>query len=251
MDVLGTSVCAPVPIYAQSGEDRRNGVDKMILKSVDVLPHGLINSPAVFGENGDVFLDYVRWVRSRIDDLGADGYSPRLHFDVYGLLGAEMDGDVARMARLCERVATAADGLEVQLESPVYGHDVRSTADVLAGLRSELRRSGIPVQIVADDWCNSLDDIRRFGEVGAADMIQIKMPDLGAISNAVAAVHAARELDVGVFIGGSCTETDLTARASVQLAVAARAEQVLAKPGMGVDEAVAVTRNEMLRACMT
>ena len=54
----------------------------------------------------------------------------------------------------------------------------------------------------------------------------------------------------GVFVGGSCTETDLSARASVQLAVAAGADQVLAKPGMGVDEAVAITRNEMQRVCM-
>jgi methylaspartate ammonia-lyase len=34
----------PVPVFAQSGDDRYDNVDKMILKGVDVLPHGLINS---------------------------------------------------------------------------------------------------------------------------------------------------------------------------------------------------------------
>ncbi|TIP32443.1 MAG: methylaspartate ammonia-lyase, partial [Mesorhizobium sp.] len=33
-----------VPIYCQSGDAREINVDKMILKAVDVLPHGLINS---------------------------------------------------------------------------------------------------------------------------------------------------------------------------------------------------------------
>ena len=59
-----------------------------------------------------------------------------------------------------------------------------------------------------------------------------------------------RDAGADVFVGGSCTETDLSARASAQLAVAAGADQVLAKPGMGVDEALTITRNEMLRACM-
>ena len=34
-----------LPVFAQTGEDRRAGVDKMILKRVDSLPHGLINEP--------------------------------------------------------------------------------------------------------------------------------------------------------------------------------------------------------------
>ena len=33
-----------VPIFAQSGDDRYNNVDKMILKEVDALPHALINN---------------------------------------------------------------------------------------------------------------------------------------------------------------------------------------------------------------
>ena len=39
-------------MFAQTGEDRRASVDKMILKRVDSLPHGLINAPALVGEDG-------------------------------------------------------------------------------------------------------------------------------------------------------------------------------------------------------
>ena len=52
MESLGERALMPVPIYAQSGEERHTNVDKMILKDVDVLPHGLINSPTVFGTGG-------------------------------------------------------------------------------------------------------------------------------------------------------------------------------------------------------
>ena len=39
-------------MFAQTGEDRRAGVDKMVLKRVDSLPHGLINTPALVGTDG-------------------------------------------------------------------------------------------------------------------------------------------------------------------------------------------------------
>jgi methylaspartate ammonia-lyase len=249
-DLLATTRLEPVPIYAQSGEDRRRNVDKMILKTVDVLPHGLINSPEAFGTGGEAFLAYAGWVRSRVLELGGEGYRPTLHFDVYGMLGLDARGDTDAMTRFCERLVAVCQPFDVQLESPVYGSDVDATVRALCELRAMLAARDIPVPIVADDWCNTLCDITRFLDSGAADLIQIKMPDLGSLTNAVRAVQACRAAGASVFIGGSCSETDLSARASVQLAVAAGAEQVLAKPGMGVDEAVAITYNEMQRTCM-
>jgi methylaspartate ammonia-lyase len=251
LDLLGDRDLVPVPVYAQTGEDRRYNVDKMILKHVDVLPHGLINSPEAFGIDGEAFLEYAAWVRERVEHLGDDGYRPRLHFDVYGMLGIETSGDPSAMARFCERLVDTCRPYSVQLESPVYGADADSTVRALQGLRTALAAQGIPVSIVADDWCNTIGDITRFLDHGAADFIQIKLPDLGALTNAIDAVRACRAAGAAVFIGGSCSETDVSARASVQLAVAAGAEQVLAKPGMGVDEALTVTFNEMQRICMS
>ena len=51
-----------VPIYTQSGDSREVNVDKMILKRVDVLPHGLINTKEKFGEKGSAFREYVKWL---------------------------------------------------------------------------------------------------------------------------------------------------------------------------------------------
>ena len=250
MESLGERPLMPVPIYAQSGEERHTNVDKMILKDVDVLPHGLINSPAVFGPGGARFLTYAAWVRDRVPQLGRADYAPVLQFDVYGMLGAETGGDVSAMTSFCEALVEACHPYAVQLESPLYGSDGPGTVRALAELRAALARGGVAVGIVADDWCNTIADIGSFLDAGAADMVQIKMPDLGSITNAVEAIQACRSAGAGVFVGGSCVETDLSARASVQLAVAAGADQLLAKPGMGVDEAMTITRNEMTRVCM-
>jgi methylaspartate ammonia-lyase len=103
------------------------------------------------------------------------------------------------------------------------------------------------VQIVADEWANTLDDIRAFVEAQAADMIQIKMPDLGGVHNSVEAVLACKAGGVGAFLGGSCAETDLSARVTVHVALATQPSLMMAKPGMGVDEAMSLVQNEMTR----
>ena len=52
---------------------------------------------------------------------------------------------------------------------------------------------------------------------------------------------------VGAFLGGSCAETDLSARVAVHVALATRPDMIMAKPGMGVDEGITLVRNEMAR----
>ena len=48
-------------------------------------------------------------------------------------------------------------------------------------------------------------------------------------------------------MGGTCAETDVSARACTHVAMAVGATQVLAKPGMGVDEPLMIVDNEMAR----
>ena len=138
----------------------------------------------------------------------------------------------------------------MQLESPILGEDADSTLQALHQLRAALTRNDIPLTIVADDWCNTIEDITRFLDAGAADLIQIKTPDRGALTNAV---RAAAGLPCGrrrgvhrrILLRDRCERACERATRG-----GGGAEQVLAKPGMGVDEAVAITRNEMQRACM-
>lgn len=82
----GTSVSEkPIPIFAQSGDDRRLNADKMILKGADVLPHALINHVATkLGAKGEILAEYVGWLSKRIQALRiSPDYRPTLHIDVY------------------------------------------------------------------------------------------------------------------------------------------------------------------------
>jgi methylaspartate ammonia-lyase len=119
--------------------------------------------------------------------------------------------------------------------------------EALKTLRQYISFRNMAVQIVADEWANTVEDIQAFLEAEAADVIQIKMPDLGSVHNAVDAVLACKENGIGAFLGGSCAETDLASRVAAHVALATQPEMVMAKPGMGVDEAISIVGNEMTR----
>ena len=220
-------------MYAQTGEARYDNVDKMVLKQVDSLPHGLINTPALAAG----IVDYVRWVRDRVLQLRrSPGYAPILHFDVYGLLGAD--------PQVLFDMADAAEPFALRVEHPFDAGSRAAQIEGMAALRAEL---GGRVQLVADEWANTVDDIRAFNAAGAADVVQIKTPDLGVLHHTVDAILDCKAHDVVAHVGGSCAETERSAQVSAHVAIGADADQMLAKPGMGVDEGLSIVRNEMVR----
>lgn len=125
--------------------------------------------------------------------------------------------------------------------------DRETQMEALAGLSAELDRRGIDVELVADEWCNTLEDIKLFADHKAGHMIQIKTPDLGGINNTIEAVLYCKEKGIGAYQGGTCNETDRSAQVCVQCAMATQPAQILAKPGMGVDEGYMIVYNEMNR----
>jgi len=238
----------PVPLYAQTGDDRFVNADKMILRRVDVLPHGLFNSPGALGVRGELLEDYLRWLVDRIATLHPDGsYRPRLHVDTYGTVGLAFGGNLAAVAAYLARLGEIAAPFDLAVEHPVDagGRDQQLAAYVQ--LRAELRRLGSGVRIVVDEWCNTLDDVRAFVAAGAADVVHVKTPDLGSLSNTAEALLLVRDAGLEAYCGGTCNETDRSAQVSAHVAMACQASQVLARPGMGVDEGVMIVGNEMAR----
>ncbi|MDN5925501.1 MAG: methylaspartate ammonia-lyase [Hyphomicrobiales bacterium] len=238
---------AVVPIYAQSGDAREINVDKMILRGVDVLPHGLINSRAKFGADGQAFRDFVRWVGQRIRTIGVPGYNPILHFDVYGWIGLEIGLDPSHIAGFIASIADEVPGFLLHIECPADFGSLTAQVDGYGSIVEAMRRLGTTAKIVVDERCNTLSDIKAFARARAADLVQIKMPDVGSIADIVSAVLVCKENGIGAYLGGSCVETDLSAKLSVHVAVATQADMMLAKPGMGVDEAVSIVGNEQSR----
>ena len=242
-------VAEPVPIFAQSGDERYLHADKAIIKKADVLPHGLINNvSSKLGSKGEKLQEYVAWLRRRIEELAGGEYRPVIHIDVYGTLGLAFDNDLDQISGyLCGLEKTAAP-YKLLLEGPVDMGSKEKQIEGLVQLKEKLLARGCTVEIVADEWCNTLKDVQDFVDAGAAHMIQVKTPDLGSLHNSVEAVLYAKARGTGAYLGGSCNETDRSARVCVHLALATQPDQMLAKPGMGVDEGMMIVFNEMQRA---
>lgn len=241
-------ILSPVPLYAQTGEDRYDGVDKMLLKRVPILPHGLINTRELVGPDGQALVDYVRWIRRRLALISDDAYVPILHLDVYGMVGVEAGGSIPRTADILMRLEDAAGPHQVRVEHPIDAGSYDGQIATTGELRDLLRRRGSRVELVVDEWANTLDDIDGFVRAGATDLIQIKTPDLGSLDDIVEAVAICKAGGVGAILGGSCAETDRSARATTHIGIATGVSQMLAKPGMGVDEGLSIVTNEMHRA---
>lgn len=240
-------VAERIPVFCQSGDDRYNNVDKMILKRTDVLPHALFNNVETkLGKNGELLRDYVGWLAQRIKALGGD-YRPVLHIDVYGTIGQAFNNDFAKVAAYIKTLEEPSQGLELYIEGPV---DVGNREDQIKALKAicdELKRIGSRVKIVADEWCNTKEDVILFTDAKCCHMVQIKTPDLGSIHNIVDSVLYCKQHGMEAYQGGTCNETNLSARACVHVAIACGAERMLAKPGMGVDEGYMIVNNEMER----
>jgi methylaspartate ammonia-lyase len=236
----------PVPVFAQCGDSPYEAADRMILKRVDALPHGLINNvESRLGRDGELLLELVSWLRSRIVTLVPDdSYRPVLQFDVYGTLGLAF-GDVGAIAAYLERLAAAAEPFALRIEHPLDAGSREAQIDQLGALKDELQARSCPVGLIADEWCNTLADVEAFAAAGCVDMIQVKTPDLGGLDQTIEALLTCSRHATAAYCGGSCNETIGSAETTAHVALACRADLTLAKPGMGVDEGLSLVRNEM------
>lgn len=242
-------VAKPIPLFGQSGDDRYIAVDKMIVKGVDVLPHGLINNvDEKLGRNGEKLRDYVSWLAKRVAELRVDpSYKPNLHIDVYGTIGLIFDMDPMRCAEYIASLQEQAGDLDLYIEGPVDAGNKPDQIRLLTEITRNLAKLGSKVKIVADEWCNTYQDIIDFTDAGSCHMVQIKTPDLGSIHNIVDAVLYCNKKGMEAYQGGTCNETDISARTCVHVAIASRPMRMLIKPGMGFDEGMNIVFNEMSR----
>lgn len=239
----------PVPVFAQSGDDRYDNADKMIMKEADVLPHALINHVGTkLGEHGEILIKYIAWLRDRILKYRVNkDYDPIFHIDVYGTIGLAFNYDVDKMFEYLLECEKTAAPFRIRIEGPIDTGDREGTMNYEKILTEKLDKAGSKLQIVADEWCNTLEDIKYFADNHAGHVLQIKTPDLGGVNNVAEAILYCNEKGVGSYCGGTCNETNISAQTTTNIAIACRALQCLAKPGMGVDEGFMIVKNEMNR----
>ena len=110
----------------------------------------------------------------------------------------------------------------------------------LRGLRLELDKRNIPVEIVADEMQHA-DDIKYFADNSRAHDTD-QDPDLAAFITPVKQCCTAQQ-------GGAIRAAPVTRQTPSRCVVrhGHRPDQILAKPGMGVDEGYMIVVNEMNR----
>ena len=238
-----------IPIFTQSGDDRYDNSDKMIIKGADVMPHALINHVAdKLGNKGEKLLAYVKWLSERVLKLRtSEDYNPVFHIDVYGTIGVAFNNDIKAMADYLATLEEAAKPFHLRIEGPMDVEHRERQMEALRDLTAELDNRNINVELVADEWCNTYDDVVLFADNKAGHMLQIKTPDLGGVNNIIESILYCKKLGVGAYCGGTCNETNRSAEVCTNIAIACGADQCLAKPGMGVDEGYMIVNNEMNR----
>ncbi|MDD3068491.1 MAG: enolase C-terminal domain-like protein, partial [Acholeplasmataceae bacterium] len=188
------------------------------------------------------------WMRDRIIKYRQrDDYMPILHVDVYGTVGIAFNNDIDRIISYCRELEEAANPFKLRLEGPIDTGDREGTMLALKEITRRIDEEKINVEIVADEWCNSLEDIKYFADERAGHVLQIKTPDLGGLNNIAEAILYCKEKKIGAYSGGTCNETNISAMATTNVAIACQADICLAKPGMDVDGGYMIVKNEMER----
>jgi len=238
----------PIPILASGHRDEWLQLDRIILKRTELLPHASFNVVKDHvGEKGEKLHAFVKRVAGRVKEIGDADYHPTIHVDVYGTLGELFGMKIEPMVDYIGTLHAAAAPYPLLVESPVIAPTQRGQIEAFRAARELLKARGIPVGLIADEWCNTLEDIKLFTDEKAAEFVQIKTPDLGGINNTIEAVLYCKANGMGASLGGTANETDHSARICTHIGLACQPDFMLSKPGLGVDEALMIQTNEMSR----
>ena len=244
-----TSVIKRVPFQGSAGNNRVINADKMIINRLSGLPHGQIDDiPTQLGLKGEILLSYASALKTRIVELGENNYFPVVHLDVHGAIGKIFENDAKKIADYVKGLEAAVKPYPLRVESIALGNTQEETLNLFSDIKKEMTALALTTVLVADEWANTKEDILKVAQSGVVGMVHIKMPDLGGIEETMAAVLGVKKFKVATLLGGSCIETDLTARVSVHVALACQPTALLTKPGMGIDENIQIMGNEMNRA---
>jgi methylaspartate ammonia-lyase len=238
----------PVPIHAQAVRDPYMDADKMIVHRIAALPGARFSAAASPNREGQPNLArYLKWLTERIAELGGGDYRPYIHLNAEGALGRLFENRLGRILGQLYAWEYGTAPYRLQVSDPLVLETREAQIAEMKTLVEYTRFRKMRVQLVADHWINNLSDVHAFLAAGAAHIINVNMPALGGLQNSVEAALACRAADVGVVLGGSAAETDLSARVAAHVALAVHPDFVTARPGGGMDEGITILQNEMVR----
>lgn len=241
-----TPTTQPITLHGSSGGNWDDTVDRMLARKICFLPQGQFeNLESQIGSDG---INLLKWIDGFKQKAARLNYKPTLTLDFHGALDAVFSGSDAKIADFISVMAQKSAPHTLHIESPIVGKTLQDHALRLASIRKLVHMKAPTTKIIADEWANEVSDIQYLINQKSVDGIHIKMPDTGTLSECAEAVRICKQTNTFALLGGSCTETDNGAHASVHLALACSPDALLVKPGMGFDESYAAMYNEMARS---
>lgn len=240
---------ARIPLHGSCGGDWGETVDSMLARGLKFLPQGQFEFlEDQIGSDGKKLVAWIQGFKARAARFG---YTPTVTLDFHGALDDLCDSNLVRIADMIQSFIEAAAPHSCHIESPILAADFATFKKRISELKQILIDRGFKApsfRLVADEWANTVQDMKELAAAKAVDGIHIKMPDTGALSECAAAVRILREAGTFALLGGSCTETMSGAKCTAHLALVTRPDAVLVKPGMGFDESFAFLDGEMAKA---
>lgn len=135
--------------------------------------------------------------------------------DITLRIDANQAWDATTAIRVIRAAEDAGLGLEL-VEQPVAAHDLDALAAVTAA---------VDTPIMADESVRTAHDVRRIADLGAADLVNIKLAKTGGLAEALAAAEAAQTAGLGIVIG-CMMESHVGVSAAAHLAAAVAPEVV-------------------------
>jgi methylaspartate ammonia-lyase len=244
MDEYGVEPAKEPPGFAGScGGEWQLNVDKAIARRIAMFPQSAIQTAA----ECERLPEYTSWIVRRVRELAPGDYVPDLHFDFHASLGRMLGNDEDKVCDYLADIVHRAAPHRVYFEDPMLSASADEARERMARLRARLDSRGPRCGLIADEWANAPGEMERFARERAAHAIQIKVPDNGSLVTTIEAMQACRAHGILPYLGGSCNETDISARATVHVGIALGAWRLFTKPGMGFDEGLMVMTNEMSR----
>ncbi|MCP5096356.1 MAG: hypothetical protein GY943_12460 [Chloroflexi bacterium] len=190
---------SPVPIHAEMGSDKA-AVDPLLgfhCASLGVTLPG--KKPAVeLGNNGENLQRYATELSQYISQ--AADYHPAIHLDVRGGLGALCNDNVGKILGILFGLKSVAAAHPVRIADPMIMNGRQAQIEKMRQLKDYLRFRKVPLQLVANAWIHSLDDVQAFVQAEAVDMIHLHALWLGSLHQTIEAVLYCRKQGVGVLL---------------------------------------------------
>lgn len=158
------------------------------------------NPKEQLGANGERLQRFVRQLTNLLDSVTEPSYRPTLHLSVGGSLGQIFDNDAGRILGALYGLEQAAKPYQLRVADPVLLANPQKQRELMRQLMDYGRMRRMNIQLVASESINSLADAAAFIDAGAAHMLELTLPRLGAVSQTIKAVQACQQGNMAVLL---------------------------------------------------